>query len=419
MKCEEHYRNRVLTSRHIAITVLVCATLLGAVLAAAPSANAQTFTVLYSFQGGVDGALPYAGVVRDSAGNLFGTTAFGGKFDRGTIFKLDPSGTKTVLYNFTGGADGAAPEAELLLDATGNLFGSASAGGKPVCMSPQGLPGCGTVFKLDPTGRLTVLHRFSGGKDGANPFAALTQDAKGNLYGTAYAGSIKSCPSGPGCGTVFKIDSTRRFTLLHRFAGRKDGGNPYSGVVVDKAGNVFGTASSAGVGSAGVIYKVGTNSKDTVLHVFEGSSGAVPLGGLARVPTGNLFGTTSQGGSANKGTVFRQNKTGGTVLYNFTGGADGGFPYSGVILDSVENLYGTTYAGGDLTCFGQLQGCGTVFKVDQNDTETVLHVFPATGADGLFPLGRLVRDRAGNLYGTANAGGAFGCCGTVFKIAPH
>ena len=376
-----------------------------------PSAQAQTLTVLHSFTGGADGNQPM-GLVRDSAGNLYGTSLYGGvgfcslSAGCGTVFKLDAAGNHTVLHAFTGGVDGSLPWATLTRDSAGNLYGATLNGGAHNC---DLLVGCGTVFKLDAAGNKTVLYMFPGSAVGSLPYG-LIRDANGNFYGTTPWGGGGGCLD---CGTVFKLDSAHKETVLHGFAGGADGSLPYAGVVRDSAGNVFGTTYQGGAFKEGTVFKVDSTGKETVLHSFgSGEDGAYPIGGL--VPNGqNLYGTTSMGGEFGlgfTGTVFKLGKAGQeTVVYSFSGGSDGGQPTGNMVHDAAGNLYGTTSDGG-------ASGYGTVFKVDASGKETVLHSF-AGGADGQYPAAGVILDAAGNLYGTTLSGGANNC-GTVFKIAP-
>ena len=390
---------------------MALAILLG-LAAVPPSAHGQTFTVLYSFRGGTDGASPGGTLVRDAAGNLYGATG-GGIFNFGTVFKLDTIGNETVLYSFKGGADGGFPVGGLTRDAAGNLYGTTQRGGDLTCNSGFG---CGTVFKLDMTGKETVLYSFTRGADGtATPSAGVIRDAAGNLYGTTESGVPFSS------GTVFKVDATGKETVLYTFTGGWGGTDGYlpEGVIGDAAGNLYGTTQLGG-DFYGTVFKVDSTGKYTVLYRFKGgTNGQYPVGGLILDKAGNLYGATQYGGTSFDGTVFKLNTNGKkTVLYSFTGFADGGQPVAGVIGDAAGNLYGTTSVGGSVTCFGW--GCGTVFKLDKTGKETVLYTFTG-GADGSSPLGGLVRDAAGNLYGTANSGGecsVVGDCGVVFKIAP-
>jgi uncharacterized repeat protein (TIGR03803 family) len=205
-----------------------------------------SYAVLYSFKGyPTDGLNPYAGLIADSAGNLYGTTNQGGAFNAGVVFKLDTSGTETVLYTFTGGADGANPTAGLIQGSAGNLYGTTGYGGAS---------GAGVVFKLDTSGTETVLYTFTGGADGGNPYAGLIRDSAGNLYGTTeYGGTARGglCFTGGGCGVVFELDTTGTETVLYSFTGGADGSNPEASLIRNSAGNLYGTASGGGISGNG------------------------------------------------------------------------------------------------------------------------------------------------------------------------
>ena len=393
------------------------------------SSQAQTLTVLYTFRGGTDGGYP-SGLVRDAAGNLYGTTAEGGSytcnfsFGCGTIFKLDPAGKETVLYRFTGLAgDGANPFAGLTRDAVGNLYGVTSFGG--------GACNCGTVFELDTIGKAKVLYSFAGGLDGKFPVGVM-RDALGNFYGTTSAGGGSAC-SGLGCGTVFKLDTTGKETILYRFTGAGDGASPNGGLNRDARGNFYGTTGEGGgTGCAGglgcgTVFKLDPSGNETVLYSFTdiGGDGTGPNGGLVADAAGNLYGTTTSGGTSFGGTIFKVGPTGQeTVLYSFTGGfsggPDGGYPFAGLVQDPAGNLYGTTMNGGGNRCLGS--GCGTVFELDTSGEEVVLHRLAIP--EGTNPESGLIRDSAGNLYGVAPLAGKRRCpqnqggCGTVFKLVP-
>jgi uncharacterized repeat protein (TIGR03803 family) len=400
---------------------LALAIMLVPAVLATGSAQAQIYTerVLYSFNSSPDGQLPLAGLVRDAQGNLYGTTV-GGGVGCGTVFKVDATGNETVLYTFPGtGVDGSQPQAGLVLDAQGNLYGTTLSGGAYYMY--------GTVFKVDAAGNETVLHSFGrpGSDDGANPMAGLVRDAQGNLYGTTVNG-------GHCCGTVFKVDSTGRETVLYNFTGGGDGQEPEAGLVLDAQGNLYGTTYYGGDRTCnasrgcGTVFKLDATGNETVLHSFGsggGGDGSLPNAGLVRDAQGNLYGTTYYGGvnrcyAPNEpygcGTVFRVDTTGKeTVLHSFGpgGGSDGSFPMAGLVRDAQGNLYGTTSSGGAYGYYG------TVFKVDMTGRETVLHSFGATGADGVQPEAGLVLDASGSLYGTTyHKGSAYGCCGTVFKL---
>jgi uncharacterized repeat protein (TIGR03803 family) len=279
----------------VATGALALLFVLGRVLVMTPSAEAHadtTFTVLYSFNGGTDGAQPHAGLVRDAAGNLYGTTIRGGGGSNlGTVFKLDTTGAETVLYSFTGFPDGAKPRAGLVLDAAGNLYGTTYHGGAS---------DLGTVFRLDTTGAETVLHSFSG-RDGQNPYAGLVRDAAGNFYGTTQNGGGDFA-----AGTVFKLDTTGKETVLHSFTGGSDGANPYAGLIRDAAGNFYATTFTGGAYGFGTVFKLDATGNETVLYSFTGGAdGGHSRAGLIRDAAGNLYGTTGLGGAFSLGTVFK------------------------------------------------------------------------------------------------------------------
>jgi uncharacterized repeat protein (TIGR03803 family) len=369
-------------------------------------------TVLYSFTGGADGGAPKAGVVLDAAGNLYGTTWTGGPANAGVVYKLDVTGDETVLYGFPGGAGGGGnPWGGVIRDSAGNLYGTSSAGGTS---------NAGIVYKLDAAGREKVLYNFTGGADGGdhgtNPLSGVIGDSAGNLYGTTYYGGTANA------GVVYKLDAAGQETVLHSFTGGADGANPWAGVIRDSSGNLYGTTQGGGTASAGVVYKVDTAGNETILYTFTGDGGANPLGGVIRDSAGNLYGTTVTS-STNQGLVYKLDATGQeTVLYRFTGGADGAYPSASLIRDSAGNLYGTTQSGGDMrACNGS--GCGVVFKLDTTGHETVLYSFTGR-ADGASPhFAGVTRDSAGNLYGTTVSGGTGNCgisgllgCGVVFEL---
>jgi uncharacterized repeat protein (TIGR03803 family) len=389
-------------------------------LAFLPSAGtAQIFNVLYEFGGGTDGGAPND-LVRDSAGNLYGTTINGGQTIFGTVFKLDPSGKKIVLYNFMGGTDGSEPHGDLVLDAKGNLYGTTEYGGNLGVLCGGGMQGCGIVFKIDPTGHETVLYSFAGGADGAQPLAGLMLDEAGNLYGTTAGGGIGGCNYwAVGCGVVFKLDLAGHETVRYSFAGGTDGGVPVSPLVRDSSGNFYGMTSGVGAGSGGTVFKLDTNGKETILHTFSGvPDGSQPYGTLVRDGAGNLYGTTYGGGIFDSsrcnyngcGVVFKVTPSGREyVLYSFAGGPGGWGPTAGLARDNQGNLYGTTALGG-----AGVDCCGVVFELNPKRQETLLHTFTG-GADGGSPQTGLILDKAGNLYGTA-LGGTYN--GVAFRITP-
>jgi len=372
---------------------LVLSVVLIPALFATRSAQAQTFSVLYSFKGGTDGGAPQGGLVQDASGNLYGTTYAGGAHQKGVVFKVDPSGNETVLYSFNGQTDAGNPYAGVIMDASGNLYGTAEGG--------EG-SSLGAVFKLDPQGNFTVLHTFNG-IDGESPYAPLLMDSAGNLYGTTEgAGAFHN-------GTVFKIDSTGNFTTLYSFAGKPDGDEPYAGLIMDSAGNLYGTTRHGGSQERGTVFKLDPTGKESVLVSFVGGMGEYPMAGLVEDSAGNFYGTLLNGGDDDCGQVFKVDPSGkATALYTFGGGLKGKYPYAGLVMDGSGNLYGTTFQGGAFQ-YGQ------VFEVNATGLPTFLHSF--SGKDGAYPYAGLFRDSAGNLYGTTTAGGAGGA-GTVFKITP-
>ena len=372
--------------------------------------HAQTLTTLYSFTGGADGTQPN-GLVRDSAGNLYGTARYAGdlncsgKQGCGTAFKLNQTGTLTVLHTFVGGADGALPEGTLVLDAAGDLFGTTVYGGNIYCGNSGG---CGTVFKLNAAGKKTILYAFPNSLQASLPGGGVIEDANGNLYGTTAWGGGASCSN---CGTVFELRATGgTFTILHAFTGGTDGQLPYAGLLRDAAGNLFGTTYLGGAFNGGTAFKLNSVGKETLLHSFGSSpDGIDPIAGL--VANGaDLYGCTPNGGVYSVGAVYKLDKSGNeTLLHSFGAPTDGVQPQGSLIHDASGNLYGTTYSGGAF-------GYGTVFKIDATGNETILYSFGG-GADGLGPYSGVILDAAGNLYGTTLSGGAFGS-GTIFKIAP-
>jgi uncharacterized repeat protein (TIGR03803 family) len=310
---------------------------------------------LYTFAGGSGGFLPLAGVVFGPDGSLYGTTADGGigtpsrqpggcYLGCGTVFNLKLSGTETAIYRFTGGRDGSDPRSgNLIFDQAGNLYGTTQNGGLP-CDNP--LFGCGTVFKLSPSGSgwtESVIYRFRGGSDGSYPNAGLTFDQAGNLYGTATGGGLLNCLGG--CGTVFKLAPSGQGwaeSTIYSFTGNSDGSGPYAGLIFDPAGNLYG-----GTYYTGEVFQLTPSDGHWMLHIlhtfYPDSNG--PLSNLVMDRSGNLYGAISQG-------IFKLTAAGGswtyTSLYDFCPGGDcseGALP-SSVIFDANGNLYGTGYVGG-------------------------------------------------------------------------
>jgi uncharacterized repeat protein (TIGR03803 family) len=389
------------------------------------SAQAQTFQVLYTFKGFPDGRGPQGRLMLDESGNVYGTTSEGGVSFNGTVFRLNPSGKETVLYNFRAGY-GDSPNSVLVPGAEDKLYGTTLYGGAY---------NCGTVFNLDRKGNETVLHSFSflAGECWPN---ALIRDTKGIFFGTTQVGG-SGC-SDDGCGVIFRMDAKGKETVLYRFTGQADGANPSGALVRDPEGNLYGTAARGGDLTCdsgygcGTVFKLDTTGKETVLYSFTGAGGdgAFPSGGLARDNAGAFYGTTYAGGDVSCGyppgcgTVFKVEPNGKeTVLYRFTGvHRDGCYPVAGVVVDSDGNIFGTTQQGGQTgaNCVAY-PGSGVVFMLDRSGKETILHSFTG-GKDGGVP-NFVVLDAGGNVYGTAATGGHINCkyslgygCGTVFKL---
>lgn len=403
-------------------------------------AEAKTFTTLHSFAGSPDGALPLtADLVMDKSGNLYGTTETGGNANSkcqgpgcGIVFKLAPGGAETVLYSFCAQkncSDGANPYAGLIADQNGNLYGTTFQGGAGC----SGV-GCGTVFKIAPGGTETVLYTFCSKtrcSDGRTPYAGLVMDKSGNLYGTASGGGA-NC-SGFGCGAVFELTTNGIETVLYSFCAQKkcaDGRNPISTLLMDARGNLYGLTNEGGTSDSGTVYEITPGTGETVLYSFcsqqNCDDGTVPMGGLIADKSDNLYGTASQGGANDEGTVFELS-AGGTysVLYTFCAQiqncSDGAGPVAGLVADGAGNLFGTTASGGGGAKCPAQYGCGAVFKLAPNGTESVVYGFcsKANCTDG-FNIGAPVILDKGYLYGTAGQGG-IQCeqglsCGTVFRV---
>jgi uncharacterized repeat protein (TIGR03803 family) len=379
----------------------------------AQPAQAQTYSVLYTFTGGTDGGSPYSGVIFDDSGNLYGTTAGAGDVSAcgafhgcGVVYKLDPAGNETVLHTFEGNLDGRQPQwGNLFRDKAGDLLDTTLYGGM------NGNIGLGTIYALTATGEEVIVHRFQGGpNDGEEPQTGLFEDKDGTFYGTTAAGG--SGPYGD-CGTVFKLSRSGKVTILHSFVGA-DGCQPEGGLVADAAGNMYGVTTSGGSAGLGTVYKITQTGQVTTLHNFLGQpDGAMPLGILTIDKAGNLYGTTPGGGNPacttahqGCGIVFEiDTKAQEHILHSFLL-AEGGNPYAGLLLDG-GNLYGSTSG------FAKYNW-GSLFKIDNQGNFTKLYDFTGQ-ADGGFPFAAMTRGPDGNLYGTTNQGGQYSS-GVVFKL---
>jgi uncharacterized repeat protein (TIGR03803 family) len=370
----------------------------------------------------------YAGLVLDSSGNLYGTTVDGGAYGRGTVFELTLGAngrwTEHVLHDFAGGKDGQAPYASPIFDAVGNLYGTTRYGGTS---------GNGTVFELTPDSKgkwtVRVLYQFTGGKGGGQPWSGVILDASGNLYGTTSEGGNSSDCAYSSCGVVFELTPTSsgdwKEKVLHAFTG-KDGGSPLANLVFDEGGNLYGTTEWDSGYFGGTVFELSRDSNggwtEHLLHRFSrGGDGANPAAGLILDASGHLYGTTEFGGDLGGcggggcGLVFELTYTSNGqwtehVLHAFTGGSDGSDPLAGVIFDRAGNLYGTASEGASSN--------GTVFELSRDSkgkwTAHVLHQFGIGKGPGN-PNAGLIFDEASNLYGTTLDDYSYRA-GTVFKL---
>jgi uncharacterized repeat protein (TIGR03803 family) len=380
---------------------------------AIPNASAQILTNLYWFRQN-SGVNPHTGLVQGTDGNFYGTTESGGTGDVGTVFRISPSGSFTNLYIFSGG-DGANPLAALVQGSDGNFYGTTYGGGASMkCSGFSGGPptvGCGTVFRISPSGTFTNLYSFTGGSDGGNPWAGLAQGSDGNFYGATPAGGTN------GVGNVFRISPSGAFTNLYSFTGGNDGANPLGALMQASDGNFYGTTKGGGTNGDGTVYQITPSGALTSLHSFIGSDGASPASWLVQGNDGNLYGTTVSGSYRfYLGTVFRISPSGSfTNLHSFSGPGDGYAPFAGLVLGSDGNFYGTTFSIFETP----LQGNGTLFRISSSGVFTNLYSFPGPlapgGIDGADPYGGLVQGTDGNFYGTTEFGGP-GLNGTVFKL---
>ena len=384
-------------------------------------AQAQTLTTLYSFTSGSGGSNPSAGLIQDRAGNLYGTAQFGGDqncipFGCGVVYKLNTAGTETVLHSFSA-SDGAEPVAPLAWDKAGNIYGTAFYGGYngSACSGD----GCGTVFKIDTAGNETLLYMFKGESDGCWPAQGLLVDGSGNLYGTTdncgehgyygtifmvdnagkfallhgftgsggeipmfghltmdksgdlygvtvYGGKNTACDS-LGCGVLYKLSKSGTFTVLHNFkGGASDGCNPSGTVITDGAGNLYGTTVRCGSNNGGTIWRVTKTGRENILHNFAGGTtdGCDPQAGLTRDSKGNLFGVAFYCGAYGYGVLYELSAKGRfTLLHSFAGPpSDGAYPWGEVLLTTKGRLFSTTWNGGSGSCFYDSSGCGTVWS---------------------------------------------------------
>ena len=396
---------------------------------AANSAQAQTFTVLHEFTGGLDGANPSAGLTLDRTGRLFGTSIGSTPGTSGAAFTLTESQSNWLLnplYRFMQFGHGLYPNTRLIFGPDGSLYGTTWKGGSGACAGE----GCGVVFKLQPPATIacrsafcpwteTVLYTFTSADDGSY-LGPIILDAAGNIYGTTYYGGAADCQ----CGTVYELKLSgglwSKTTLLN--FNISNGASPDGPLVLDRAGNLYGTAITGGSANKGMVYELspsGESWSETVLHNFQGSDGVYPSGGLIADSSGNLYGVAEAGGEAGLGTVFALTQPGNwsfATLYNFTGDLTGANPHGPLVFDTAGNLYGVTDGGRFYE--------GSVFKLtftNQSWSATDLHDF--NGFDGTFLNPGLVVDTAGNVYGTAFGDSKVDACyptgcGNIWQIMP-
>jgi uncharacterized repeat protein (TIGR03803 family) len=356
-------------------------------------------TPLASFPGS-DGATPYSPLLQARDGNLYGTTANGGNYNNGSVFRISTGGVITLLYSFTGGNDGGSSYAGLVQASDGYLYGTAYSGGTY---------GYGTVFQISTNGVFTSLYSFTGADDGGNPAAGLIQASDGNLYGTALGGEFY--------GTVYRITTSGEFSLVYSFTGADDGAYPQGALVQASDGWLYGTANQGGINGDGTVFRVSTNGACDALFSFNHTDGAYPAGALIQAPDGYLYGSASAGGARydsgdGYGIVFRISTNGVfDPIHLFTGGSDGSNPYAGLVRAGDGSLYGTAPVGG-------IYGEGTVFRIGTNGAFTPLYSFTG-GDDGANPYASLIQASDGSLYGTTSSGGGYYGGGTVFKLTTN
>ena len=396
------------------------ATLLFVLAISLSTATAATTTVIFSCEED-EGEYADTDLETDNAGNIYGTTVLGGDFGSGTVFQLSPTPNgwvHTVLYSFTGGADGGQPYKGVTLDHDGNLYGTAVTGGSGNCEE-----GCGVVYKLtntDGTWTETVIHSFTGGNDGSGPGARVTVDGARNVYGMTPTGGAH------GLGTIYKIHQIPNgawiFGVIHAFTGATDGATGSAGRMILRNGHLYCAVTAGGRYGSGAVFELnggGFGERDLkILYAFRGQpDGSFPYGALAFDVLGNIYGTTYYGGANGIGAVYQLSpqpvgEWAEEVLYSFQTGKDGNSPISNLVFDVAGNLYGTTSEGG--------LGSGTIFKLSPAGagkwTETVVHAFEGP-PDGGFAYNGMVVDSLGHFYGATVHGGEEDD-GSVYQFIP-
>jgi uncharacterized repeat protein (TIGR03803 family) len=378
---------------------LFALSIVAAIAAPAPGSGHVPVKTLHHFSGD-DGKYPDAPLIRDGQGNFYGTTSRGGTHDSGTIFKLSPPHKLTVLYSFTGGADGSFPGGRMVMDAGGNLYGMASNGG---------VEHAGTIYKYAPGGSFEILYAFNGRRHGEAPVGGLIMDAAGNLYGMTDIGGKFDW------GTVFKIAPNKKLTVLHSFDVHSEGAEPSGPLLLDSGGNLYGTTAQIGLHGGGALFKLAPAGDGsyvwTLLHAFcafqSGCNEGQAQYGVIADASGNLYGTTGGGGPYGGGIIYKLAPDGAlTVLHSFGGltedrNPDGAGLQGPLVMDLEGNFYGVTSGRGKKGAC-----CGTLFRLDADGTEQVLYYFRFLGAGGRTPRAGVFRDEAGFLYGTTANGGS-------------
>jgi len=373
---------------------LPCAALLVLGLGLTPlAAHAQTYTDLHDFN--INAGDPFTFVngrlAQGRDGNFYSESNQGGSFLKGTVFQLTPSGTVTIIYSFTGNADGQFPEGGITLGADGNFYGDAKTGGTG---------NNGTVFKVTPSGTLTLLHTFTNKGDGLNPMYSLILNPNGNFYGATSQGN-NSAPE-----TIFQVAPSGTFKTVRTLTTAQG----FSGGQLSQGsdGNLYGGTNAGGANGLGTAFKMTPGKVVTVLHDFNGTDGAFAAFGLVQASDGKFYGATKGGGSANAGVIYSLTSSGMfTVLHNLNGTSDGSTPFGQLLVASDGNLYGTAVSGG--TTF---VNCGTIFKVTPAGAYSVVHNFDRTS--GCNPEEQLIQGTDGLLYGLVTGGGNHDGRGGVF-----
>jgi len=371
-----------------------CLQTISLLCAAAVGSPAQVFTTLANFDA-TNGYYPVAPILQATDGNFYGMTEFGGP-GSGTVFRMSPTGVLTMINSLLP-PGGAEPFAGLIEDPNGKLYGTTNVGG-----ANKG----GTIFDLTLNGALTTVYAFAGPR-GANSVAPLLLAADGNFYGTTEFGGVSCPPNGAGCGIVFQLTPSGTLTVRHEFSG-PDGQWPAAGLIQAANGNLYGTTMGGGANGDGTVFEITPAGALTTLHSFSGTDGSSPLAALVQANNGSLYGTTSTGGTNGAGTIFEITAAGVFSTFHTFAYSDGAAPFAGLIQATDGNLYGTTSSG------GANQYYGTVFEITLSGSLTTLHSFGSP--DGAYPEAELIQGTDGMLYGTTFKGGTSDF-GTVFSLS--